>query len=112
MSAFSDIRAGPPEFACVTVPDEIEYPFASYTTFRAVFRELAGPRRAEHGRVRGHPTAMPKPLYDILEASLSGAQIADASALLYEMRLSKSDAEVAMIEKAIEIADLFVYRGS
>lgn len=37
MSAWPDIRIVP-EFACVTVPEEIEYPFANYTTFRSIPR--------------------------------------------------------------------------
>src|SRR5690554_36847 len=39
MSAWSDIRLIP-DFACVTVPGEIEYPHAQYTDFNKVFHEL------------------------------------------------------------------------
>ena len=39
MSAFPDVRLVP-DFLCVTVPDEIEYPFAHYTSFKKLFNEL------------------------------------------------------------------------
>lgn len=104
MSAFGDIRLVP-EFACVTVPDEIEYPYAKYTTFRAVFQEL---RQQSSLRTLGIVglDAMPKPLFDRIEAATEGAQLRDANAILVNMRLSKSDGEVQCLMKAMEIADL------
>jgi len=41
MSVWPDIRFVP-DFSCVTVPDEIEYPHANYTSFQKVFEELRG----------------------------------------------------------------------
>ncbi len=103
MSAFDDVRLVP-EFTCVTVPDEIEYPYAKYTTFRALFRSLKGQGKLEKIGVVGID-AMPKPLYDVIAAALEGAEIVDANEILYDMRLSKSENEVQCLLKAIEIAD-------
>ena len=41
MSVWEDVRLVP-DFLCVTVPDEIDYPFASYTSFRKLAEELRG----------------------------------------------------------------------
>ena len=39
MSVWKDIRLLP-DFLCVTVPDEIEYPLAHYSSFRKLAQEL------------------------------------------------------------------------
>lgn len=104
MTAFPGIRLVP-EFACVTVSDEIEYPFASYTTFKAVFAEVAARQSLRRIGVTGID-AMPQPLYEIIRRALGEAEIVDANDLLMGMRLKKTDAEVACLAKAVEIADI------
>lgn len=103
MSAFDEIRLVP-EFACVTVPDEIEYPFANYTTFKDVFRGLKQNQELKKIGLVGID-AMPKPLYDIIENALEGTEIVDANSIFFDMRISKTEEEVKCITKAIEIAD-------
>ncbi|MBQ3078704.1 MAG: aminopeptidase P family protein [Clostridia bacterium] len=100
MSAFDDIRLLP-EFTCVTVPDEIEYPFANYTTFKSLFKEIGEIKKIGIVGI----DAMSKPLYDIIAASLTGIEIEDANDIFFAMRLSKSESEVKCLLKAIEIAD-------
>lgn len=100
---FTDIRLVP-EFACVTVEDEIDYPFANYTTFRSVFDSMKERHPLAKAGIVGLD-AMPKPLYDIIEKALDGCEIVDANTILSSMRVSKSDNEVACLLKAMEIAD-------
>jgi Xaa-Pro aminopeptidase len=100
MTAWDDVRLVP-EFACVTVPEEIEYPFANYTTFRKVFAEVGV--KARLGIVG--LDAMPQPLYEIIRKAADGAELVDCGEMLWALRLRKSDAEIACIVRAIEIAD-------
>ena len=44
MTAWPDVRLLP-DFLCVTVPDEIDYPLATYTSFKKLAGELAGVKR-------------------------------------------------------------------
>ena len=41
MSVWPDVRLVP-DFLCVTVPDAIDYPLATYTNFKALAEELRG----------------------------------------------------------------------
>jgi len=102
MSAWDDIRLVP-EFTCVTVPDEIVYPFADYTTFKAVFADVNKGKGMKRLGVVGID-AMPHYLYEKIVKS-SGAEIIDANNVLNDMRLRKSDNEVKCLLKAVEIAD-------
>lgn len=103
MSAWEDIRLVP-EFACVTVPDEIEYPFANYTTFKAVFSQIRDKYGLGKVGISGID-AMTYPLYNIIASSIGDAELVDINNILYTMRLSKSENEVSCLLKAIEIAD-------
>lgn len=107
MSAWSDIRLVP-EFTCVTVPDEIEYPNASYTTFRAVIRELAERDGIEPEKVRMGVVgldACPGALTEKFTRALDGGMLTDAGEILTDLRKTKSSAELACLTRAIEIAD-------
>jgi Xaa-Pro aminopeptidase len=102
MSAFPDIRLVP-DFACVTVPDAIEYPLAKYTDFASVFQELSAKRPIRALGIVG-VDAMPAPVLDAV-AKASGARVEDAGDLLFEMRRTKSVAEVECLRQAAAIAD-------
>lgn len=102
MTAFSDIRLVP-DFACVTVPDVIEYPLAKYTDFASVFRELSARRPIRSLGIVGMD-AMPAPVLDAVSRAC-GARVENAGDLLYELRKTKSAAEVECLRQAAAIAD-------
>ncbi|MBP1994114.1 M24 family metallopeptidase [Paenibacillus eucommiae] len=103
MSAWPDVRLLP-EFNCVTVPDQIEYPYANYTSLAAICKELqAGTALRTLGIVG--LDAIPVPLMQAIERAFSGVAIVDAAGLLFKLRMSKSVHEVACLQEAARIAD-------
>jgi len=102
MSAWQDIRLIP-DFACVTVPDVIEYPQANYSNFREAFQALGGGRLRRAG-VAGMD-AMSHYVLETLRNSLPGVELVDANAILFDVRLIKSPAEQACLKEAARIAD-------
>lgn len=103
MSVWDDIRLVP-EFACVTVPEEIEYPQANYTTFRAVFDEIRSKSKLKMLGITGID-AMSAYLFEHIKKSAGDAEVVDANDILNTLRLTKSRSEINAIRKAIEIAD-------
>lgn len=102
MSAWSDLRMLP-EFLCVTVPDEIDYPMAQYTSFAALARELSVEKPFNKLGVSGLD-AMPAALCRRLEEGF-GAELVDCNDLLYALRKEKSPAEAACLREAARLAD-------
>lgn len=103
MSAWQDIRIVP-DFLCVTVPDEIEYPLAVFTSFKKVAEELR-----EKGCVLSKLgvvglDAMSEALVNSLRSSF-GAELVDMNDLLFDMRKVKSENEIACLREAARIAD-------
>lgn len=103
MSAWDDIRMVS-EFTCVTVPDKIDYPFAKYTTFKAVFEEMKERQPVNTIGIAGLD-AMSAILYEIIRHAAGDAEIKDINGILSRLRLTKSEAEIGCIRRAIEIAD-------
>lgn len=102
MSAWPDLRLVP-DFTCVTVPDEIEYPQANYTTFERIFKEIGERGNFQNLGVVGLD-AIPAPLNDKIVRA-AGVEIIDANDIFFGLRLNKSKEEVKCIMKAVEIAD-------
>lgn len=103
MSAWEDIRLVP-DFTCVTVPDEIEYPLAHYTTFKNVFSEVREKAQLKRIGIAGID-AMSKYLFEAIKRSVGDVEIVDANDILFSMRLIKSDLEIQCLQKASQIAD-------
>ncbi|MCQ6562786.1 M24 family metallopeptidase [Paenibacillus mendelii] len=103
MSAFPDVRLLP-EFACVTVPDIIEYPQAHYTSLTEIRKGLQGSGPLHRMGIVGID-AMPAPLMRILEQSFGGVELVDAGDLLFKLRMTKTANEVACLQEAARIAD-------
>ena len=103
MSAWQDIRIVP-DFLCVTVPDEIEYPLAVFTSFKKVAEELRekGCALSKLGVVG--LDAMSEALVNSLRSSC-GAELVDMNDLLFDMRKVKSENEIACLREAARIAD-------
>lgn len=103
MSVWKDVRLVP-DFLCVTVPDEIDYPLATYTSFRALaaqFREKAPLSRLGISGLEDMPAGLTKTIQTTFDCEL-----VDISPVLFEMRLKKSPDEIACIREAARLAEI------
>jgi Xaa-Pro aminopeptidase len=102
MSVWQDIRLIP-DFLCVTVPDEIDYPLAKYTSFGRLAEEIGGAKGIGKLGLVGKD-AMSVTLYETIRDAFK-CEIADCSGTLFELRKIKSENEVACIREAARMAD-------
>lgn len=102
MSIWEDVRLLP-DFLCVTVPDEIDYPLAQYTSFRALAAEIRAAGKLDKLGVVGMD-AMSASLLNIITQTF-GCEIVDANDILFEVRLEKSENEIKCLTEAARIAD-------
>lgn len=100
MCIWDDIR-NVKEFACVSVPEEIEYPLAKFSSFREILGGIL--TTGNHLGVVG--------FYDMsgfvtrrLNDAFPGLELSDAAFLLNELRLIKTPAEIACLKRAGELA--------
>lgn len=103
MAAYDDVRLLP-QFQCVTVPDEIEYPQANYASLRGIFAELHAANPLKAVGLSGL-NDMPAPLLKEIESSVPGVEWIDAGELLFELRMTKTAGEIACLKEAARIAD-------
>ena len=103
MSVWQDVRLLS-EFNCVTVPDQIEYPMANYTSLTAIYNELCVKSPIRRIGIVGLD-AIPVPLMKTIEQSFEGAELTDAGDLLFKLRMTKSAHEIACLQEAARIAD-------
>ena len=103
MSVWTDIRLLP-DFLCVTVPDEIEYPLAHYSSFQKLAREIREKGELKKLGIVGKD-AMSVDLYHSIETAFE-AEIVNCNDFLYELRKEKSPDEVARLKEAARIADI------
>jgi Xaa-Pro aminopeptidase len=103
MSAWKDIRLIP-EFSCVTVPDKIEYPFAHYTSLKAICSGLKDNNKLQRLGIVGLD-AMPEGLLREITQSFAGVEMIDAGDLLFKLRMTKTVNEIACLQEAARIAD-------
>lgn len=104
MSAWPDIRVIP-DFLCVTVPDEIEYPLAQFTSFQKIAEELREKGIALDKIGVAGLDAMSGALERTLMKAF-GAELIDINSLLFELRITKSKNEIACLQEAARIADV------
>ena len=96
MTPWADVR-NIKEFACVTVPEEIDYPLAVFSSLREILGEtLQGGRRLG---VVGLAD-LPQPIYQRLREAAPSVEIVPTDDLLLEMRLIKSPAEIVCWKEA------------
>lgn len=100
MCPWKDIR-NIKEFACVSVPEEISYPGATFSSLREVLGDTlkGGTRLGVVGR-----WDMPGPIYDRVRGAIPKLEVVDADPILREMRLIKSDNEIACLREAGRLA--------
>lgn len=96
MSVWQDIR-NVKQFACVSVPEEIDYPLATFSSLREIVSEvLAGGKRLGVVGLMD----MPAPILERVRDAAPGAEIVDGVKILTEMRLIKSAAEIGCLREA------------
>lgn len=102
MSVWEDVR-NVKEFACVSVPEEIDYPLATFSSLREILGEVLG-GGSRLGLVGQWD--LPAPILQRVQEAYPGLVITDAAQLLQEMRLLKSPAEIACLREAGRLACL------
>lgn len=96
MSVWEDIR-NVSEFSCVSVPEEIDYPLATFSSLREILGDvLDGGRRLG---VVGMGD-IPAPILERVRSGVDRLQIVDAASILDELRLAKTKAEIACLREA------------
>ncbi len=84
------------DFACVSVPDAIDYPNAVFSSFKEIlFSSLAGGKRL--GIVGMWD--MPAHILERIQASRPGLQVINCDRLLQGMRIIKGEAEIAALKE-------------
>lgn len=96
MSAWSDVR-NVKEFACVSVPEDIDYPLASFSSFNEIFGEVlnGGKRLAIVGL-----WDIPAPIMERLKSVDNNVEISDGSEIINDLRIIKTPAEIACLREA------------
>ncbi|MDO4842634.1 MAG: Xaa-Pro peptidase family protein [Phoenicibacter congonensis] len=92
-----------PDFLCVTVPDEIDYPLATYTSFKNLAAELRAQGKLEKMGIVGMED-MSESLMNKIRAAFD-CELVRADDILYKLRLTKSPNELACLREAARIAD-------
>lgn len=96
MCVWGDVR-NIREFACVSVPEEIDYPLARFSSLREVLGQVLG-----GGRRMGVVSLwdIPAPIFQRIRDAVPGLEVVDAAKILQELRLIKSPAEIACLREA------------
>ena len=102
MCPWSDLR-NIKEFACVSVPEEIEYPLAAFSSLREIMGEVL---RGEQQLGIVGKFDMPGPIFERVQRALPGVAIVEADSILRDLRLLKSASEIACLREAGRIACL------
>jgi Xaa-Pro aminopeptidase len=96
MSVWSDVR-NVKEFACVSVPEEIDYPLAKFSSFREILGEVL------HGGVKLGIIGLwdiPGPIMERIRNAVPGLEIINAAEIINELRIIKTPAEIACLREA------------
>ncbi len=100
MAVWKDVR-NIKEFACVSVPEEIDYPLAQFSSLQEILAEIMhGGRRL--GLVGIWDVSAP--LLERVKNAVGPIEIIDAAGILTEMRLLKTRNEIACLREAGRIA--------
>ncbi len=96
MSVWDDIR-NLREFACVSVPEEIDYPLAKFSSLKEVIAKIL-----DSGKTLGIVGTwdIPAPIMDRIKIAAGSAQIVDSAAIINKARIIKSPAEIACLREA------------
>ncbi len=95
MSVWEDVRLVP-DFLCVTVPDEIDYPMAVYTSFGDLAEELRKKGALERLGIAGMNDMSAALLKNLSNAF--GCELVDSGDILINLRKVKSENEIACLK--------------
>ena len=96
MCTWEDVR-NIKEFACVTVPEEIDYPLAAFSTLKEILGEtLASGRKLAVVGVWD----MPGPIMERVQKAAGKLEIVDGASIINGLRLIKSENEIACLREA------------
>jgi len=96
MSVWTDLR-NVREFACVSVPEEIDYPLANFSSFKAILGEiLAGGKRLGVVGLRD----ISAPVLERIKNAVTNLQIIDAAEIITGLRIIKTADEIACLREA------------
>ncbi len=85
------------EFACVTVPEEIDYPLSSFSKLSDLIQgALAGGKKLGIVGVWD----IPAPIYERIKEAAGEVEIVDAAPIIYKLRMIKSANEIACLAEA------------
>jgi Xaa-Pro aminopeptidase len=100
MCIWEDVR-NIKEFVCVTVPEEIDYPLAEFSSLKDILSQtLAGGKRL--GLVGLWD--IPAPILERIKGAVDGLEIVESDAILQDLRLLKTEAEMACLREAGRLA--------
>ena len=96
MSVWDDVR-NVKEFACVSVPEDIDYPLAKFSSFREILGEalLGGVKLGIVGL-----WDIPGPIMERIKNAVPGLEIINAADIINELRIIKTPAEIACLREA------------
>lgn len=102
MCPWNDIR-NVKEFACVSVPEEIDYPLAEFSSLTESLQDTlkGGTRLGLVGR-----WDMPAPIFERVTTAVHGLKVIEADSLLTDVRLIKSENEINCLREAGRLACL------
>lgn len=102
MCPWEDVR-NIKEFACVSVPEEIDYPLASFSSMKEVIGDVlqGGYRLGIVGK-----WDMPGPILGRVQNTLAGLTLVESDTILQELRLLKTPAEIECLREAGRLACL------
>ncbi len=100
MCVWEDVR-NVREFACVTVPEEIDYPLAEFSSLKDILGETLGV-----GKRLGLVGLwdIPAPILERIERAVDGLKIVESDGILHDLRLIKTEAEIACLREAGRLA--------
>jgi Xaa-Pro aminopeptidase len=96
MSVWDDVR-NVKEFACVSVPEEIDYPLAAFSSFHEILGEVlrGGLKLGVVGL-----WDLPAPILERIKNAVPGLEISNGAEIVNELRLVKTAAEIACLREA------------
>ncbi|MCX6032187.1 MAG: Xaa-Pro peptidase family protein [Chloroflexi bacterium] len=83
---------------------EPEYPGKPLDTFASVFNEVSGGKGVHRLGIVGYPIT-PVPVYEGIRAAMAGCEIVRADDILIQMRMVKSENELALLREAFRISE-------
>jgi Xaa-Pro aminopeptidase len=83
---------------------EPEYPGKVLDTFASVFDEVSGGRGIKRLGIVGYPVT-PVPVYEGIRAAMTGGEIVRADDILINIRMVKSENELALLRQASRISE-------